>query len=338
MKEEPHPIPTAFIVLNPVAGLTNAQVLQRHIESRFRSQGWNSIFHFTGADEAIAPLVREQIEKGVDLVVAVGGDGTIAAVAAGMVNSPVPLGIIPTGTWNAIARNLSVPFSIPRAVRLMTGNHNIKKLDLMAVGNSYQAMNISIGFSSSMIANTGRDIKRRWGILAYLVNLFKQVFGLQQRRYTIDADGVRFRGRATEIFVANYGVVGFNALEAALEIKPDDGKVDLLIVRARTILDLPAMVWQVLIRRQKRSPKYRQISVEKNLVIRTSPPGIVQADGELIGETPITVSVMPRCVKVIVPHPLTVNLPRPANLPLPTLRQKKKEMPHPANHTHKAHK
>ncbi|HOV07155.1 MAG TPA: hypothetical protein PLV27_07840, partial [Anaerolineaceae bacterium] len=134
------------------------------------------------------------------------------------------------------------------------------------------------------------------------------------------------------------GVVGFNALEAALDIKPDDGKVDLLIVRARTILDVPAMLWQVLVRHQKRSPKYRQISVEKTLVIRTSPPGIVQADGELIGETPITVAVMPRCVKVIVPHPLRVNLPSPASLPLPTLRQNKKGEDQPADPSHKARK
>jgi YegS/Rv2252/BmrU family lipid kinase len=311
--------PTAFIVLNPVAGISNPQALQRTIENRFEHYGWKTRFHVTTAEENIAPLVRQELERGVDLVVAVGGDGTIAAVAAGMVNSPIPLGVIPTGTWNAIARHLAVPFNVPRAVKLMTGNHKIKKLDLMAVGETYQAMNLSIGVSSSMIAGTGRNLKRKWGNMAYFSSLFKQIFGLQQRRYTIIADGRRYRGRAAEIFVANYGVVGMNAIEAALEIKPDDGKVDVLILRARTILDLPALFWQMLVRHNKRTPKYRQIAVEKSLVIHTSPPEIAQSDGEIIGKTPVTIKVLPRCVNVIVPVPLQIRVPSQVNLNLPSI-------------------
>ena len=316
MKTNPALNPTAFIVLNPVAGLTNAQILQRHIENRFNASGWNTRIHVTGAEDTIPLLVSEALADGVDLVVAVGGDGTIAAVSAGMVHSPVPLGIIPTGTWNAIARNLTIPFNVARGIKVMTGRHHIKQLDLMQVGNSYQAMNLSIGVSSTMVAGTGRTEKRRWGNLAYFSNLFKQIFGLQQHRYTIVADGNRYRGRAAEIFVANYGVVGFNAIEAALNIKPDDGKVDVLILRARTIFDVPALLWQMLARHQERTPKYRQISVEKTLTINTSPPGIVQADGDVIGKTPVSVTVMPRCVKVIVPQPRPITLPRPANLNL----------------------
>lgn len=304
-------------MLNPVAGITNAQSLQRTIENRFNHNGWNTRFHITSAEENIAPLVKQELAKGIDLVGAVGGDGTIAAVAAGMVHSPIPLGVIPTGTWNAIARHLAVPFNVSRAVKLMTGNHKIKKLDMMAVGETYQAMNLSIGVSSSMIAGTGRGEKRAWGNMAYFSTLFKQIFGLQQRRYTIIADGRRYRGRAAEIFVANYGVVGMNAIEAALEIKPDDGKVDVLILRARTVLDLPSLFWQMLVRHNKRTPKYRQITVEKSLVIHTSPPEIAQSDGEIIGKTPVTIKVLPRCVNVIVPVPRQITLPAPVNLNLP---------------------
>lgn len=323
MTPESKPNPIAFIVLNPVAGITNAQALQRTIENRFDHFGWKTRFHITSAEETIAPLVRQELERGVDLVVAVGGDGTIAAVAAGMVHSPIPLGVIPTGTWNAIARHLSVPFNVPRAVKVMTGSHKIKKLDLMAVGDTYQAMNLSIGVSSSMVAGTGRSEKRKWGNMAYFSTLFKQIFGLQQRRYTIIADGRRYRGRAAEIFVANYGVVGMNAIEAALEIKPDDGKVDVLILRARTIFDLPSLFWQMLVRHNKRTPKYRQISVEKSLVIHTSPPEIAQSDGEIIGKTPVTIKVLPRCVNVIVPVPRQISLPTQVNLTLPGINPRR---------------
>ncbi len=299
---------TAFIVLNPVAGIVNTPQLRRVIEKRFQILGWDTDFHTTEENEDTGQIVANRITDGVDLVVATGGDGTIAAVAAGMVGADVPLGIIPTGTWNAIARHLAIPFNPIRAVNLMTGNHDIRKLDLMLVGETVHAMNIGVGFSAAMVANTSRTEKRRLGNIAYFSTIFKQIFGLEMRRYSIDADGQHFRGRATEIFVANYGVVGLKALENILDIKPDDGKVDVLIMRARTILDLPAMFWQAFILRQKRAPKYRQLSAAKNLVIRTSPAAIVQADGELVGQTPISVKVLPQSVNVIVPQPLSWKL------------------------------
>lgn len=292
---------TAFVVLNPVAGNANVALLKRNIEHRFYADGWKARFHVTDKDENIASIVQQEISAGVDLVVAAGGDGTIAAVAAGMVHSPVPLGIVPTGTWNAIARNLSIPFIVSRAVDLMTGKHNLKRLDLMSIGNKIHAMNMGIGFSSSMIKKTARAEKRKFGNLAYFSHAIKQVFGLQQLRYVIEADGRRYRGRAAEIFVANYGMVGLNMLEASLSIKPDDGKVDVLIMRARTLFDLPGLFWQMFIQRKRRTPKYRQLSAAESLYIRTDPPAPVQADGELIGQTPTTVKVLPRSVKVIVP-------------------------------------
>jgi len=301
MINSPKNLPTAFIVLNPVAGLVNAQVLKNIIEHRFHTNGWSTRVHLTDAGENTTKVVSDELANGVDLVVAVGGDGTIAAVAAGMVHSHIPLGIIPTGTWNAIARNLQIPFNPLRAINLMTGRHTIKRLDLMSIGDTIHAMNMGIGFSSQMVAHTERNDKRKFGNLAYYSNVIKQVFGLQQRRYTIEADGKRYRGRAAEIFVANYGVIGWNIIESSLDIKPDDGKVDVLIMRARTVFDLPSLFWQMFIQRKKRSPKYRQLSAAGSLVIRTSPPSPVQADGELLGETPISVKVLPRCVKVIVP-------------------------------------
>ncbi len=293
--------PTAFVVLNPVAGMTNPQLLKRIIENRLHAAGWRAHFHFTAEGENTSEIVTAEIAKGADLVIAAGGDGTIAAVAAGMVHSHIPMGIVPSGTWNAIARSLQIPFMPLRAVNLMTGNHNIKKLDLMEVSNQIHAMNIGIGFSSTMIKTTNRTEKRKFGNLAYFANIFKQIFGFQLRRYVIEADGVRYRGRATEIFVANYGMVGFKAIENVLNVKPDDGKVDLLIFRARTILDLPSVFWQAFIKHQERAPKYRQISAAKSITIRTNPPIPVQADGELIGETPVEVRVLPRSVRVIVP-------------------------------------
>jgi diacylglycerol kinase (ATP) len=235
------------------------------------------------------------------MVVAVGGDGTIAAVAAGLIDTQVPLGIIPAGTWNAIARHLYLPLNPLRAISLITGKHTTREMDIMVVGESYQAMNVSVGFSAKMNQNANREIKQKLGVIAYLKQFVNLLFGLEMHKFVVEADGYTFRGRATEVFIANYGVAGLHLLEDRLDIHPDDGKVEVLILRARTIMDLPSMFWQMLILRQKRTPKYRQLSASQSVTIRTDPPSMVQADGELIGQTPVKVTILQRKIRVIAP-------------------------------------
>jgi diacylglycerol kinase family enzyme len=219
-----------------------------------------------------------------------------------MVNSSVPLGIIPSGTWNAIARHLMLPFLPTRALALLTGKHQVRYLDLMSIGDSIHAMNLGVGLSARVIKTASREKKRKLGNLAYYSSLIKQVLGIKLTRYTIEADDKKFRGKALEIMVANYGVVGLNLIESQLEVHPDDGKADVLIFKPRTLLDLPVIFWQALIRRKKRGPKFQQLHASRTIKIETHPPMDVQADGEMIGKTPVTVTVLPRCVAVIVPQ------------------------------------
>ena len=291
-----------LIILNPVAGLVNPQVITRLIEARFHATGWSTRIHLTQPNEDFSSLIKKESEKGLDLVVAAGGDGTIAAVAGAMAHSPLPLGIIPIGTWNAIGRHFRISLNPLRAITTITGRHKIRRMDLMEIGGTIHAMNLGVGFSSRMIAGTARAEKRRLGKLAYFGQMIRQAFGLEMKKYLIDADDKIYRGRAAEIFVANYGVVGLNLIESALNIHPDDGKVDVLIFKTRTILDFPSVLWNAVIRRKKRMPKYQQISAVSKVAIKTSPPLPVQADGELLGDTPIILSVLPRSVKVIVPQ------------------------------------
>lgn len=301
MTDNPERKPEALIIINPVSGFMNVKVIKHIITSHFKKAGWVTHLYLTEKNTEFESLIKYYIDKGVDLVVAAGGDGTVASVAAGMVNSSVPLGIIPSGTWNAIARHLMLPFLPTRALALMTGKHQVRYLDLMSIGESLHAMNLSVGFSARVIKSTSREKKRKLGNFAYYGGLIKQVLGIKLTRYQIEADGKKYRGKALEIMVANYGVVGLNLIESLLEVHPDDGMADVLIFKPRTILDLPAMFWQALILRKKRAPKFQQLQASRTIFINTVPPMDVQADGEMIGKTPVTVTVLPRCVAVIVP-------------------------------------
>jgi YegS/Rv2252/BmrU family lipid kinase len=299
-----------FIIINPVSGMSNGQLLKTVCQIQFSRAGWIPDFHTTSKGEDLVPVIHEAIQNGADLVVAVGGDGTIAAVAAGLIDHDVPLGIVPAGTWNAIARHLYIPFNPVRAISLMTGKHDIREMDIMAVGDTYHAMNVSVGFSAKMNENASRENKRKMGAIAYLKQFLNLLFGLEMHKFIVEADGYTFRGRATEVFIANYGVAGLHLLEDRLDIHPDDGKVEVLIMRARTILDLPSMFWQMLILRQKRTPKYRQLSASQSVTIRTDPPSTVQADGEIIGQTPVYVTILPLRIRVIAPQSAGILLPQ----------------------------
>ena len=293
----------ALIVLNPVSGIGNPDQLQAFCSNEFKKAGWQVDYYLTRGDDSLEPAVKAALNDSYNLVVASGGDGTVAAVAAAMVNSTVPLGIIPSGTWNAIARHLAIPLTLPRAVSLILGEHNIASLDLMAVGDTIHAMNLTIGFSAAMIQNTGRAEKRKFGIFAYFANVFSQILGLQLKRYRLVIDGQHFKTRASEILVANYGIVGLRALETFLDIHPDDGKMDLIILRARTILDAPSLFWRVFIKREKRTPIYRIFPACESVTITTQKPAVVQADGEIIGTTPVQIRAVPHAVQVIIPVP-----------------------------------
>jgi YegS/Rv2252/BmrU family lipid kinase len=293
--------PTALVILNPIAGMVNEKILRRLIESRFQAAGWTTRVHLTKPKEDLCAIIQKETAKGIDMVVAAGGDGTIAAVAGGMAHSNIPLGLIPCGTWNAIGRHFRISTNPLRAITTITGAHKMRRMDLIKVGDNLHAMNLGMGFSSTMVANTSRSEKRRLGNLAYYANFLKQFFGLKLKKYIIDADGKIFRGRASEIMVANYGIVGLNFIEDTLDICPDDGKIDVFIFKTRTLLDLPGLFWQAVVKRKKRTPKYHHLSAVSKLTIQTSPPVFVQADGELLGKTPITLTVLSRSVKVIVP-------------------------------------
>lgn len=297
-----------LVVHNPVSGVGNPEVLEQFISRETELNGWQAEFHQTTQDEDLSEYVS-LVKDGYDLVIAAGGDGTIAQVAAGLANSSIPLGILPSGTWNAIARHLFVPLNTSRALALILGEHDINTLDLMQVGSRTHAMNLTIGFSAAMIQNTGRQEKRKFGIFAYIGNIFSQIFGLKLKRYRLTIDGVTYKTRASEIIVANYGLVGFRYLEHLLEIHPDDGKADVFVVRARTILDLPDLVWRVFIKREKRAPIVRIFPGCEIIKITSSSPAMVQADGEIIGTTPVEINVLPRCVQVIVPLPRKGILP-----------------------------
>ncbi len=168
-------------------------------------------------------------------------------------------------------------------------------------GDQYFVLQIGIGIDSLMIRDTDRQSKRRFGRAAYLWTAFTRLIGYQPMRFTIVADGKRIRPRASQVLIANGGVLGIPPFRWGPNIRPDDGKIDVCIVSARTGLDYMGLIWHTLLGQQRRDRNVRYLTAERSIAISADQPLPIQADGEIIGETPIQIEVVPDALKVIVP-------------------------------------
>jgi YegS/Rv2252/BmrU family lipid kinase len=260
----------------------------------------------------VTEVTREMLAHGFDIVVAIGGDGTVSDVAEALIGTDIPLGIIAAGTANVFARELELPLDLAGACTMLAGQHATTSVDAMQVGDKYFVLQIGIGIDSLMIRDTDRQAKRRFGRAAYLWTAFTRLIGNQPERFTIVVDGQRSRPRASQVLIANGGVLGVPPLRWGPHIRPDDGRIDVCIISARTALDYLGLAWHTLTGQQRRDRNVRYLAAERSIVVSADHPLPVQADGEIIGETPLQVQVVPDALRVIVPAPQQEHVQTPA--------------------------
>lgn len=287
-----------FIVANPVAGNADTEELRRLLDEVL--PGWEyEIFETTG-EEKISEVVAEALARDFDLIIAAGGDGTVSGVAAGLVNHQVPMAIVPIGTGNALARELGIPLDLEDAVKLLVEGFKTRQIDGMWVKGWLSVLSVGIGITSMTMQETGREQKRRFGLLAYLWTGLLQLSGLSLNRFELEIDGKIKKVRASEVFISNSRVVGVKPFNLGPDVRPDDGVMAVCVVRARTAWDYVRVVAQLATGRRRR----REIDCEGarcSVKVSANRELPVQADGEVVGSTPVEVQVIPAAVQVVVP-------------------------------------
>jgi diacylglycerol kinase (ATP) len=290
-----------LIIYNPVAGQDDAGAARQKIEGRFKNSEWNLEVYETTGDEVLADIVRQRVEQNIDLVVAAGGDGTVSGVASGLVNTQIPLGIIAGGSGNVVAQELDIPTSVDAALDLITGEHRLREIDALCNGNQYYFLAVSVGMSTRVMQDTKREQKRRFGFFAYVYNGLSQLSGIKLRHFRLDVDGQKLSGWASEVMIVNAGLLGLDAVREGLGVQPDDGKMEICIIRSRTLVDLLGVVWNVLVVGERNHPELKCLDVRERVRIETSEPTIVEGDGEIIGKTPLQLNLVHHAIRVIVP-------------------------------------
>jgi diacylglycerol kinase (ATP) len=291
-----------FVIMNPMAGTAAGEAIRAALASYFVEGQSRLEIHETGEGDDVGAVVRDRLAKGVDLVVAAGGDGTVSAVADALVGSGVPLGILPMGTANVLSRDLDIPLDVDLASRLLAGDHDLATIDAMKVGGRHYLTQIGVGLDALMIRDTSTEQKRRFGKAAYLWTAITRLAGHQPRRFFLEIDGRAIKTRASQVIVANVGTLGQPPFRWGPDIRLDDGVLDVCVSKAKTLFHYLALFWHVVRHKHKADPNVRYFRASKFAAIATARPQPVQADGELIGETPVRVEVVPGAVKVVVPR------------------------------------
>jgi diacylglycerol kinase family enzyme len=241
--------------------------------------------------------------RGVDVVAVYGGDGTMIQAVEGIVGTDVLLGLVRGGTGNLLAGNLKLPRDPVRAA-LVIANGIPRQIDLghlvTSEGGRHFAVACGAGFDAEVMAATTSAAKRRLRMLAYVFRILGLAHRIKATSHAVVVDGVSHVVEASTILVANCPAIIPGLLDFGKQVAFDDGQLDLVALNANGIPSAVAAMWGLF-----RGQQNQRVTRFRGREIRIEPlaPRRVQLDGEEAGFTPITASVIPGGLRVLVPDP-----------------------------------
>ncbi|MCC7447944.1 MAG: diacylglycerol kinase family lipid kinase [Anaerolineae bacterium] len=271
----------------------------------------NSVFHPAGVDWDVfitkqagdaRRLAREAIAAGVDAVGVYGGDGTVMEVVSGLVGTSTPLAIFPGGTGNVASFELGIPGDLAEASALVCSDEtDIRQVDLGQVGDTYFILSAGVGLPTSMMQAADREAKDRLGMVAYLAAGLQAFREPLSARYHLTLDGKSVETEGITCLIANSGAIGQLGLKFVQAVDVSDGLLDVIVIRQGDPGSLLSVAASVITGADNAQPLQHWQAREITLV--TDPPQAVQVDGEVMGQTPLHVKVVPGAARIIVPKP-----------------------------------
>jgi diacylglycerol kinase (ATP) len=286
----------ALFIVNPVSGGKKKDGVPQLIKEHLDATVFDASIVFTDGVSHARELAKSAVDDNFDLVVAVGGDGTVNEIASSLVNTNTTFGIIPCGSGNGLSRFLNVPMDVEKAIKnLNTGRTEV--ID-SALANGQPFFNMAgMGFDAH-ISEVFSHQKTR-GFITYIKSSFSEVIKYRSQTYHIEIDGAKYEREAFMLSFANSSQYGNNA-----HISPyasvQDGLIDVCIIQPFPLWRFLEMGIRMFIKTAEKS-KYVEIVRGKHIVVKREEAGPMHLDGEphIIG-TDIEINIVPRSLKIIV--------------------------------------
>lgn len=225
-----------LVIVNPVSGIGRQRKIERLLKENLNQDLYEFEVRYTERIHHGKDLARQGADEGFDIITAVGGDGSVNDVIAGMHNSNATLGIIPCGSGNGLARCMKIPLSPALAIRVLNQN-NEGLIDTITLNDQFYIASIAgMGFDAH-VAQLMKSAKLR-GFPAYLNLILREYPTYQEKDYTMVIDGKEIHRKAWFTTFANSTQFGYNAAVAP-QAKLDDGLIDISIVDKIPIDHIP---------------------------------------------------------------------------------------------------
>lgn len=301
------------LIVNPASARGAQSVAARfpQIESTLRAEDFPFDAVLTERRGHATELARAALDAGYDLIVAVGGDGTLNEVVNGMVtqdgtarNPNAVLGVISSGTGSDFVRTAGIPREMIAAAKRLARAAQTRPLDLGEMlyrvdgteTHRFFANVAGMGFDAEVIERTERGGKRGGGTIPYYTTLIATIGSYQNKEVVVQVDDQRIEGRMNSVVICNGRFFG-----GGMMISPnamlDDGKFDVIILgdfgKLEVVLNTPRLYNGTILEHPKVS-EYRATRV----TVEPRQPMLIQADGEFIGPGPATFRILPAALKL----------------------------------------
>ena len=281
-------------IVNPTArGVPGIERLRDAISSL---AGWEATLEATTRAGHATELARAAAQRGLDAVIACGGDGTINEIANGLAGSETAMATVRGGTANVWAKEIGVPKSASEAVHVLV-NGEQRTMDLGRAGERYFLLMAGIGFDAGIVKRVSPGLKRRFGAVAYAASVLR-AFGHRSVEADLIVDNDALPSPLYWLLLGNTRSFG-GVLNVTHQAKANDGLLDFCLLQHG---GLPRLVWLAIWALLKRHQNRAEVVYRTASSIDVRTPGLpVQIDGDYLGETPMTFSIAPGALRVIVP-------------------------------------
>lgn len=283
------------VIVNPDSKPRRIKQFLKAALSILRHSGFELSVYFTKGPGEVIPATEKAIEQGYEALIVAGGDGTTNEAINCLVNKDIPLGILPFGGSNVLVRELQIPMHPVEAAKRIS-EKRIRSIDLGRIGGKHFSMMASCGYDAYAVSRTSRKVKKIIHRYAYVWAGIKDFAGYRPTLITIILDDGKLIETGTFVVIGNthfYG--GSHQVTPFAEI--DDGMLDVCVYKGKYQFGLARFALSVISQQHlnMRNVKYYRV---RKVEMRAERPTLVQVDGDLLGELPMTAHVVPDALKV----------------------------------------